>query len=184
MDVSLKTKLELSDVLINPLDPNMDRAGFSCGNTTIDNFFKNNARKQHQNHQARVYIAAYNGLPIGYYYLVVKSSLPEEVGGTAEKKFERAGSVPTIYLGMIGVSSQYQRCGLGQLLMLDAMQNTLRVAKLAGVYALTLDALNEDVAKLYEKWGFKRFIEKGLSMYIAIPTIIALFNQNDSVKPA
>lgn len=177
MDVSLKTKLDLNEVSINPLDPAMGRAGFSCGNATIDNFFRNNARRQHQAHQARVYVAAYNGFPIGYYYLVVKSSLPEELGESAERKFERAGSVPTIYLGMIGVSSQYQRCGLGRLLMLDAMRNTLRVADLAGVYALTLDALNEDVAKLYERWGFKRFIEEGLSMYIALPTIEDLFKQ-------
>lgn len=177
MDVSLKTKVNLEDVSINPLDPKMDRAGFSCGNDTIDNFFKFNAKKQHQSHQARVYIAAYNGLPIGYYYLVVKSSLPDEVGGPAERKFERAGSVPTIYLGMIGVSSQYQRQGLGKLLMLDAMKQTLKVSDLVGVYALTLDALNENVAELYEKWSFKRFIEGELSMYIAIPTIVELFKK-------
>ena len=174
----LRNKLDLDAVSVKPLDPAMGRAAFCCGNKPIDNFFKNNSKTQHNQHRVRVYVASVNQEPIGYYYLVAKSSLPAEVCEEATIKFGRVNSVPTIYLGMIGVDQKYQANGLGRFLMLHAMRQTLAVADLVGLYALTLDAIDEETACRYERWGFTRFVAGDLAMFIALQTIKTLFKVN------
>jgi len=77
---------------------------------------------------------------------------------------------------MIGVQEEYQGCGLGRLFMLHAMKKTLEVADLVGLYALTLDALDDEVAARYQRWGFEKFIEGELSMFIPVPTIRSMMD--------
>lgn len=168
-----KTKIDLAKVVIGPLDPTTDRAAFCCGHQKIDNFCKNNAKKQNASNRVRAYDAIYEGRLIGYYYLVASTHLPEELSAEANEKFGRVKAAPCVYLGMIGVNEDCQEAGVGKLLMVHAMRNTLRVADIIGLYALTLHADNERVAKKYKAWGFDFFIEgdSDLAMYIAIGTI-------------
>lgn len=170
-DSSDRKKIDLSNVVIKPLDPETDRAAFCCGHTKIDNFCKNNAKKQNASNRVRAYDACYEKELIGYYYLVASTHLPEEVSKQANEKFGRVKSAPCVYLGMIGVKENYQGSGVGRLLMLHAMRNTLRVADIIGLYALTLHADNKDVAERYKGWGFEYFDEGDLAMYMPIGTI-------------
>ena len=48
---------------------------------------------------------------------------------------------------------------------------TLAIAEPLGLYALTLEAINQRRARQYERWGFKYCVEGALDMYIALPTI-------------
>ena len=166
-----KTKIDLDKVVIGPLDPQTDRAAFCCGHKSIDNFCKINAKKQNASNRVRAYDAIYDGKLIGYYYLVASAQLPEKISAEALEKFGRVKAAPCVYLGMIGVNQDCQGSGVGKVLMLHAMRNTLRVADIIGLYALTLDADNKDVAARYQKWGFEFFVEGELAMYIPIGTI-------------
>ena len=56
-------------------------------------------------------------------------------------------------------------------MMLHAMRQTLSIAERLGVYALTLEAINERRARQYERWGFGYCVEGARDMYIALPTI-------------
>jgi GNAT superfamily N-acetyltransferase len=168
---SSKKSINLDDLDIRPLDPSISRAAFCCGNDRIDNFFKNNARKQHDVHRVRVYVAHYEGEAVGYYYLVAATHPPEKVSAEAIEKFGRVNATPSVYLGMIGTHGPWQGNGIGKILMLHAMQKTLEVASLIGIYALTLTAIDEETAKRYERWGFTRFVEGELDMFIPITTI-------------
>ena len=40
-----------------------------------------------------------------------------------------------------------------------------------GVYALTLEAINEEKSRTYEKWNFIRFLDDELLMFIPLTTI-------------
>jgi len=98
--------------------------------------------------------------------------------------FERVKVAPCIYLSMIGVDKQFQGKGIGKTLMVDAMRTTLRVAEMVGVYALILDALDKEVAKRYERWGFEYFIEGALRMYIPLSQIREAAAQSITAKAA
>jgi ribosomal protein S18 acetylase RimI-like enzyme len=96
----------------------------------------------------------------------------------ADKKFERVDAVPSVYLGMIGVHSDCARMGIGKLLMEDAMVRVASIADLAGTYALTLDALDEQLVVYYRQFGFESFKGgNGLEMFLPLLTIQAALTE-------
>lgn len=107
---------------------------------------------------------------LGFYSLTLKTYVPEDIGDNVQK-FERVGSVPSIYLAMLGVSEHIQGRGVGKLLMADAFQRTLEIAEQVGVYALSLDADNDRVVAYYEKLGFSKFESEGRLMLIPLSSI-------------
>ena len=72
---------------------------------------------------------------------------------------------------MIGVIEGLHGNGVGKALMLHAFAKTLQVAEHIGVYALTLEAINEEKAATYQRWGFAPFVEGELLMFIPVATI-------------
>ena len=119
----------------------------------------------------RVYDAHLDGTLVGFYYLVASSNPPDMVSEEAAEKFGRVKAAPCVYLGMVGTHAEYQRNGIGRVLMLDAMTITLKVAEYVGLYALTLEAINQEKADLYRRWGFQYFIDGELKMFMPIGTI-------------
>lgn len=174
--ISARKKVDLSKVEIKPLDSSTDRAAFCCGHDKINNFCRNNAKKQHGVNRVRVYDAFYEGELIGYYFLVASTHLPDVISKEADAKYGRVKKAPSIYLGMLGVRTDCQENGVGKLLMLHAMQRTLDVADIVGVYALTLNADTEKLVEKYKGWGFEPFMaeadnEGDRPMYIPLATI-------------
>ena len=112
---------------------------------------------------------------IGFYYLCLTSYELEEVDSKAAEKFERVKAVPAVYLGMIAAHTDYAKQGIGKLLMKDAIGRTLAIAENAGTYALALDALDETLVAYYEtQFGFQRFKEGGLEMFLPLTTMLQL----------
>jgi hypothetical protein len=127
----------------------------------------------------RVYVACLRGSleVVGYYYLCLSSYKVGRIDDNSDQKFGRVDAVPAVYLGMIGVHSDFVRCGIGKLMMYDAMKKTMSIANVAGTYALTLDALDESLVTYYrDQFGFQSFKGgNGLEMYLTIGTISSLF---------
>jgi hypothetical protein len=65
--------------------------------------------------------------------------------------------------------------GIGKKLMIHAMETTVQVAELVGIYALILQAVEAEIGRRYQKWGFEYFLgeqEKPQpNMLIALETI-------------
>lgn len=160
-------------VCIEPLDRDHDRGAFSCEVDPITNFLKNNARKDHDAYKVRVFVACEAGSKkvIGFYSLVLSALTPSVVSDEADKKFGRVNAVPVIYLAMIGRDESTVRRGVGQALMEDAFERALAISEHAGAYALALDALNDRVAQIYEGFGFEKFIDGELKMFIPLRTL-------------
>jgi GNAT superfamily N-acetyltransferase len=170
-------KIDLSKLKIQPLDTKMDRAAFYCGEPELDDFFRDHAADHHQRYFARVYTAIYENQIVGYYWLVAQSHFPGKISQEALSKLERVSFAPCIYLGMIATHKSLQGQKIGKALMTHAFAQTLAAADHVGVYALTLEALNEEKAATYQRWGFKPFIEGELLMYIPLATIRAVLTE-------
>jgi GNAT superfamily N-acetyltransferase len=158
-------------VNIEPLDQTHDLGAFCCASTSkIQNYCRNNVKKDHKLYKARAYVAVApeNKKVLGYYTLVLKSLVPADVSETAQNKFERVASVPAIYLGMIGVTDECAGGGIGKKLMAHAIQKALEISELAGAFALALDALDEEVAALYTAVGFELFTAGKLQMFLPL----------------
>lgn len=176
---------DLDAVRIEPLEKKHNRGAFVCSHPKIQNYCRFNALKTNDLYMVRVFVACVGSSSdvVGYYYLALTSYKIKEgsedgkhLDHQSDKKFERYDSVPAVYLGMIGVHSIYKRRGIGKLMMADAIQRTAKIAQHAGLYALTLDALDDELAAYYaENFGFERFKEgaTGLEMFLPIHTILA-----------
>lgn len=185
-----KRKIDLDNVKIVPLEKKHERGAFSCSVQTIQNYFRNNVRKQHDAYQVRAYVACEAGsdVPIGFYYLCLSAYEADEVDATAEKKFQRAEAIPAVYLGMVAVDANVDAKGLGKKLMGDAMRKTAKIADIAGTYALTLDALNQRLVGYYQDLGFELFQtaeevtaeSSEISMFITIRKIQVAITEADS----
>lgn len=111
----------------------------------------------------------------GFYYLTTTTIEHDQVGRDVADRFALLNRVPAIYLGMLGVHEPFARQGVGAALMKDAFRRTLAIADLAGVWALTLDATDEQAAAYYERFDFERMAPDGLEMFLPLGTIRQLF---------
>lgn len=173
----LRKQIDLSRLEIKPLDSSMNRAAFCCCEPELCDFFRDYAEFHHNDYSARVHVAVYDGEVVGYYWLIAQSHLAGMFSSDLEPKFERIAFAPCIYLGMIAVKWSLQGNKIGYALMMHAFGQTLKAAEHVGVYALTLEAIDESKAKTYEKWNFQRFVDGKLDMYIPLGTIRRLLNE-------
>src|SRR3982074_813134 len=160
MPVANGARPEEINIQIEPLDQTHDRGAFCCASTSkIQNYCRNNARKDHDLYKVRVYVAVRPETKrvLGFYSLVLKSLVPEDVSDVAKDKFERVEAVPAIYLAMLGVSDECAGGKIGKKLIRHAIERSLEIAELAGAFALALDALDDGVAGLYAELGFDLF---------------------------
>lgn len=157
----------------------MDRThklpGFSCGETRIDNYLKNNAWKDHKNYKLRIFCATAPGTPevIGYYSMTFVVWVPDQ-GVSAEmiEKFDSTRDlIPAIYLAKLGVLESVGGQGVGTQLMADAFKRSLAISEHAGISTLTLDAIDQEKAEWYERRNLKRFSPGDLRMAISLATL-------------
>jgi len=165
----------------------MDRAAFSCGERSLDEFFRVHAGDFHDQYKARVTVGLYEGRIVSFYWLAVQSASPAAFtrGDDLRDEFpeEYIDDAPCIYLGMIATHAAFAGRGIGRTMMVHAMRQTLAVAEIVGVYALTLDAIDADLARRYAAWGFEYFEPGQLWMYIPLQTIRAAVREIDLPSP-
>ena len=64
--------------------------------------------------------------------------------------------VPAVLLGMLGVDERFKGQGLGAQLLRDAIENSLKVAELAGAKALVVDPTGDTAEAFYARFGFSK----------------------------
>ncbi len=62
--------------------------------------------------------------------------------------------IPAALPGRLAVSARDQGCGIGGLLLADAIKRTLAISDTIGIHALVVDALNEQAETFYQTYGF------------------------------
>ncbi len=172
--------VDLDSVCIEPLNDLHRRDGFRCKDGGIERFCRGHIASQHRIGMIRAFVATLAGSPevIGFYYLLTTSIEPEllgpEIGGA---EFVYVHKVPAVYLGMIGVHEPLMREGIGGVLMIHAFRMVAELGKVAGVWALTLDAIDEDAAAYYERFDFRRFSPGGKEMYLPLGTLLGALEE-------
>lgn len=143
--------------LIEILGPGHDRAGFSSGVDALDRYFREQVTQDVRRRATACYVAfdRDRAKVAGYYTLaaggVLLAELPEELA----KKLPRYPSVPVARLGRLAVDRSYRGQRLGSALLWDAALRALR-SELA-VFALVVDAKDEEAARFYRHHGFVAF---------------------------
>ncbi|MBR8838984.1 MAG: GNAT family N-acetyltransferase [Stigonema ocellatum SAG 48.90 = DSM 106950] len=79
--------------------------------------------------------------------------------------------LPAMRLGKLAVDKSMQGGGLGKRLLINCFHRSLRLSSEVGIFALTVDAINEQAKQFYLKYGFIPFEDNELSVFIPMKTI-------------
>ena len=177
-----KVVLSLHDIIIEPLDSKKhDRAAFSCGVRSLDNFLRHTARKQQAEDFSRIWVATNSEQVaiLGYYALNAHFIEGLDLPVHLTKGAPRSGCIPTAYLSMIAVDQRYQGRQLGHILLADALSRAVNAADgYLGLKAVVLDVaedggleITEKRRLFYESMGFHSFPSNPLRMFITIEEV-------------
>ena len=172
---------ETSELVIEHLSASHDRKGFDCGVEALNAFLQTRARKERERRSAVTYVLVDTSRPaevIGYYSLsaatVLLDAVPEEIA----KRLGRQPSVPTTLMGRLAISSRPQAQGLGSRLLWDALNRSEQASRDIRSVAVIVDAKDETAARFYERYGFRRFADPPLRLYIMMATIAATASED------
>jgi ribosomal protein S18 acetylase RimI-like enzyme len=159
-------------LVIEPLDAHHDRTSFSCGEPVLDAYLQRQASQDVRRRVAQVFVALGSAPNIiaGYYSLSASSFEKEKLPAALSKRLPHY-PVPAAVLGRLAVDHREQGRGLGEALLLDAIHRVVRASATIAVYAIIVDAKNERAGKFYERYGFQRFADEALRLFIPLETI-------------
>ena len=103
---------------------------------------------------------------VGFYALNGCEIQSDELPESFRKKFP--WRVPAVRLGRLAVAREYQRRGVGELLLFHAMWNVVQVDAIIGAVALLVDAKDELAKRFYLKYGFLELPDRPLNLFLAI----------------
>jgi ribosomal protein S18 acetylase RimI-like enzyme len=163
---------------VEPLDRKKhDRAAFTCGQHSLDNYLKHTAARQQDEDLTRVRVGCLDDTNqvICFHALNAHSIDISELDEGYRKRFPRYNSIPSAYLSMLGVHLNHQGQRIGSYMMYDAMRQVIGAAGQIGVHFLVLDALNEDAERLYLRLGFEKLASNPERMIISTEKIKRAF---------
>jgi predicted GNAT family N-acyltransferase len=158
--------------IVELLQSHHDRATFDCGNTSLNNFLRHQARQNMDRHVGVTHVvveAAGDTKILGYYTLVTRTIDREIIPA----KGLPSGPIGVVLLGRLAVDIAAQRRGLGKRMLLRSMKQTLSAATEVGIFALVVNAI-DDAAKgwyLGLDWGFVQLLDDPHHLYISIKTL-------------
>lgn len=153
---------------VRPLTGNHDRQGFDCGRQELNDWLRQVARQHQDKGLSKTFVAVREEEPsriCGYYALTLAELDNRHLPETWRKKLPRR--IPGVRLGRLAVDSRYQRKGLGELLLVDALTRALRIYAEAGGIGLFVDALDEQAARYYRDFGFETSPDNPLLLFLS-----------------
>lgn len=136
-----------------------DRKSFVSGNEELDQFFQTQARQQMEKRLSVCFVMLNGESKIIGFYTLSSASVEANESRISSSKYV---SLPVVLIGRLAVHSQFQKRGLGGLMLVNIIE---RVRKLSeseiGVKGIFVEPKSEEISSFYLKYGFLK-LEKGL----------------------
>jgi len=159
-----------SDLVIEPLNQHHKRAAFFCGIETLDRYLKRQANQDIKRRVSRVFVVRSRQdrtRVMGYYTLstlsIDLSVLPEKLAKKLPKN-----PIPAALIGRLAVNLYAQGKGIGKMLLSNAIKRTLAVGTEFAIYAVVVDAINEEAESFYMQYGFAHLASEGKRLFLAL----------------
>lgn len=162
---------------MQPLGSHHNRVDFFCGVEPLDRYLHKQAGQDARKYFAAPFVLVdkISGRVAGYYTLSATSinigDLPVEIA----KKLPKYPVAPAILLGRLAVDQNYRAQGLGEILLMDAFERSLRSGIAA--MAVVVDAKDDQARSFYEHYEFIRFPDYPNRLFLPMTTIAKLFDR-------
>lgn len=165
------------EFVVEPLAKKYKRTDFSCGNAPLDRYLKNQASQDAKRSVAApfVLVTPVNKV-IGYYTL---SAFSIELAGLPEaqaRKLPKYPDMPATLLGRLATDQNYRGLGLGEHLLMDALQRSYNTSSQIASYAVVVDAKDDSAVAFYKKYDFTQFLDSPNRLFLPMNTIKKLFS--------
>ena len=155
---------------IEPLKSHHDRAGFSCGVPALDAYLQRQARQDLERKLAAVFVLTSDGKTIsGFYTLSAHSILAADLPEDQAKKLPRF-PLPVTLLGRMGVSQDLQGRGLGEFLLMHALERAWIGSQQVASWAVVVDA-KAGAREFYLKHDFVPLPSQPDRLFLPMTTI-------------
>lgn len=106
---------------------------------------------------------------VAAYYTLSAASIPlVDLPPDEAKRLPRYPTLPAVRIGRLAVDQRFQRRGLGELMLMNAVHRTIQDA--AALFALAVDAKNEQAAAFYQRYGFRPIVSKPRTLFLPLVT--------------
>jgi GNAT superfamily N-acetyltransferase len=154
---------------VEALAKNHDRGGFSCGVESLDLYLKTQASQDMRRKANAVFVLVSENAPTkiaGFFTLCSYGLAPGDIPDEARKLLPRYPLVSATLLGRLAVRRELQGCGLGGILLSQALRKAYENAGVVGSSMVVVDAMDERAAQFYTAHGFIQLPE---SMRLILP---------------
>lgn len=162
--------------ITTPLESHHDRAAFSCGETSLDNYLRDRAVPDAKGLSTITFVAletADQRTIQGYYSLSSMSiefdAVPIEVAKTL--RISRHRTMSATLIGRLAVATGYRGYRLGEALLFDALKRAYLAAQQVGSALIIVHALDERAEQFYKRYGFIPFTDISRGLFIPSATV-------------
>jgi GNAT superfamily N-acetyltransferase len=156
-------------LLIEPLAPSHDRMEFTCGVDALDRYFRQQAGQDVRRRATACFVAREIATDriAGFYTLAAGGILLGEMSAQLAKRLPRYPTVPVARLGRLAVALAFHGLKLGGALLWDAVERASRSD--VAVYALVVDAKDEQAESFYRHHGFVALPRGSRTLILPLP---------------
>lgn len=147
-----------------------DRTSFRCGEDAHDRYFQMQATQDIRRRITNCFVVvdAVTGLVAAYYTLSAASIPLTDLPPDETKRLPRYPTLPAVRIGRLAVDRRFQRRGLGELMLMNAVHRTIQDA--AAAFTLLVDAKNDQAVAFYQRYGFRPLAGKPRTLFLPLAT--------------
>ena len=156
-----------------------ERRAFSCGVVALNDRFRHRASQDEKRNVARVFVAVDDLVGVvGFYSLSSLTLTIADLPSEHAKRLPRYDLVPAALIGRLAGDERVRGQGVGELLLADAVRRILSAAGTLAVFAIVVEAKDEQAAAFYGDFGFESFPGRPLRLFM--PAFVAEAAVRDS----
>lgn len=148
-----------------------NRSKFDCGVIALNNYLRQMANQQSKKDNTRTYVLEYQNdksIIVGFYTLTMTSIDLKALTGSLLVKHKNASSAGLI--ARLAIDKKYKAKGLGQWLLISALNKMLSASDVVGFPLIVVDA-KDGAKEFYLKFGFKAFQSSDNKLFITIADV-------------
>lgn len=152
---------------ITKLSPHHNIADFETTDAKLTAYLKENARQHVRKSISQVYVIAADENPtkvLGYFSITPRAPVATVVLPMEYQK-RLPHTVPAYTLGRLAVATGFQRQGIGEAMLVHAMELVLQAARSVGGWGMFVDAKDQDAAEYYRQFDFKPLPSDPLTLF-------------------
>lgn len=144
--------------------------GFTCGETSLDDWLKRRAMANQLSGASRTFVVTDQAGRVHGYYAMAAGAVSHHAATSAVRR-NMPDPVPVMVLARLAVDHRAQGLKLGGALLQDAVHRAVAVSQNAGVRALIVHALHDRAKAFYEHYGFQVSPLHPLTLMLRLNTV-------------